>query len=623
MILRFERVKVHNFSCYKDAELALSEMGYTIVSGRNNNSSDNAVSNGSGKSSIFNAVCFALTGETTQGLSNNVENIYTDPNDCWVELEFKADEDSFLIRRYKTPRSDLKIYINGEDRSGKGIKESQKILDGYLPDITSRLLGSIIILGQGLPYRFTMNAPSQRKYLLEKLTKSDYMVQTVKDKLELRKEELRSILRGYEDKNIAIKTEIKMLFSRLDKLKLDIKECEDVSSEGSIEDKLIDIRECISKYNDNLVELTNNKRSLDDSINKLLLEKSSIAISMSSGLNERLATANSELDELVKIIAEKDANIKSVNNEIKKLESVKDVCPTCGQKILGVHKVDTSDLHAKVLELQNSVLVDRGFYKSISDKKEDIIKKHNDELNKTYNSIDASIEDKSNDSALIEKKISNINKNVQQLLAEEVRLQGIQNNYSRLISDYNNDSNRLEELKKEQDEIDLGMRDTNEHLKVVQELITLAKREFRSVLLDNIIRYLDKKAKQYSLDVFGAELITIKTDENYIDVIFSGKYYEALSGGEKQKVDVIIQLALRDLLSNQLNIKSNILVLDEVLDFLDEKGADSILKLIQDYTTDIDSIFMISHRVEKLNISYDTIMEVIKDSSGVSSIYIR
>lgn len=57
-------------------------MGYTIVSGKNSMDTDGAVSNGSGKSSIFNAICFALTGETAQGLSNNVENIYTDPNDC-------------------------------------------------------------------------------------------------------------------------------------------------------------------------------------------------------------------------------------------------------------------------------------------------------------------------------------------------------------------------------------------------------------------------------------------------------------------------------------------------------------------------------------------------------------
>ena len=81
MYLHFSKVVLHNFFSYADAELSLEDSGYVIVSGKNNMPSDNAVSNGSGKSSIFNAVCFALTGETIQGLSNNVENIYSNPND--------------------------------------------------------------------------------------------------------------------------------------------------------------------------------------------------------------------------------------------------------------------------------------------------------------------------------------------------------------------------------------------------------------------------------------------------------------------------------------------------------------------------------------------------------------
>ena len=36
MILRFSKVRLHNFFCYSDAELNLEDMGYAIVSGRNN-----------------------------------------------------------------------------------------------------------------------------------------------------------------------------------------------------------------------------------------------------------------------------------------------------------------------------------------------------------------------------------------------------------------------------------------------------------------------------------------------------------------------------------------------------------------------------------------------------------
>lgn len=84
-------------------------MGFTLVEGRNNCKIDNAYSNGSGKSSVFNGICFALTGETAQGVSNGIENIFTDPNDCWVELTFSADGNEFVLRRYKTPKPDLKV----------------------------------------------------------------------------------------------------------------------------------------------------------------------------------------------------------------------------------------------------------------------------------------------------------------------------------------------------------------------------------------------------------------------------------------------------------------------------------------------------------------------------------
>lgn len=623
MVLKFIKVHAHNFACYDDAELTLTDMGYTIVSGKNNNSSDNAVSNGSGKSSIFNAICFAITGETTQGLSNNIENIYANPKDCWVELHFFADDDEFVIRRIKTPKSDLKIYINGEDRSGKGIRDSQQILNSYLPDVTSQLLGSIIILGQGLPYRFTYKDPGARKQLLERLTKSDYMVQSVKEKLESRKDELKVQLRSFEDNDIANKTKTKMYLERLDVIKKDIDEYELDSSEGSIDDRLIDIKQVILSYSDEAIKLQESKEEIEFNINLLNEKKTNETIKYSNKLSLDLKDIDSSINETYKLLVDKKSEINSLSKEIDKLDSVTDICPTCGQKINNVHKIDTTNLKLKLNSLQEDLKVITKSYNNLLNNKDQLTLENKNELDIIYKDIDCKLDDLKNKLNENIKKFNNNSKMSQSLIAEELRLKSLQENYTKLLNEFNQTSFKIDELKIEKNNINDNIKNINEHLNVVQSLITLAKREFRSVLLENIVRYLDKKAKEYSLEVFGAELITIETDENYINVIFSGKYYEALSGGEKQKVDIIIQLALRDLLSNQLNVHSNILVMDEVLDFLDEKGADAILRLIQNYTTDVESIFMISHRVEKLNISYDTILEVIKDSNNVSSIFIR
>ena len=85
--------------------------------------------------------------------------------------------------------------IDGKDCSGKGIRDSEKLLAQYLPDITASLLGSVIILGQGLPQKFTNNSPSGRKEVLEKLSKSDFMIEDLKSRVTSRRLELQKTIR--------------------------------------------------------------------------------------------------------------------------------------------------------------------------------------------------------------------------------------------------------------------------------------------------------------------------------------------------------------------------------------------------------------------------------------------
>ena len=622
MNLKFNKVRLHNFFSYSDAELNLSDMGYSIVSGKNRNISDNALSNGSGKSSIFNAICFALTGETAQGLSNNVENIYTDPTDCWVEVELRVDNDEFIIKRFKAPRPDLKIFINGEDRSGKGIRESQQLLDGYIPDLTSQLIGSIIILGQGLPYRFTYNTPSARKALLEKLTKSDYMVQSIRDKLDNRRNDLKIQLRKVEDENISNITQTNIYSERIQKLKEDLIEYENCSKDGLISDKINEIKNSISSNNSLSKEKREELEQINLNIKNLTDERFSITQESSVKLTDSLTSIDSEINSLNKDLADKKAEVKYIEKEVKKLESVSDICPTCGQKIHDMSKFDTTDLKKKLSTAKVLVEDIAKNYNESTNKKELIIKEHSDTLNSKCKNIDDELSKLSEEKRLTELKLNSLNTLSQNLIKEELKLTNLQNNYLKLHDEILETGSKLEVLKENKVKIESDIRDLNEHLNVIQNLITLAKREFRSVLLESVVRYLDKKAREYSKDVFGSESVMIQVDENYINVMYKEKFYESLSGGEKQKIDIIIQLALRDLLSNQLNIHSNILVLDEIFDNLDNVGCQRILDLISKIN-DIESVFIISHHVNELQISYDTEVVVEKGEDGISSIAIH
>ena len=96
----FEKVIIHNFGSYGHTELDLKSKGFCLVSGKNNFKKDNALSNGSGKSFIWSAICYTITGETLNGLHTNLKNInIEDDNKCYVKLLFKVNADEYVVKR--------------------------------------------------------------------------------------------------------------------------------------------------------------------------------------------------------------------------------------------------------------------------------------------------------------------------------------------------------------------------------------------------------------------------------------------------------------------------------------------------------------------------------------------
>jgi DNA repair exonuclease SbcCD ATPase subunit len=180
----------------------------------------------------------------------------------------------------------------------------------------------------------------------------------------------------------------------------------------------------------------------------------------------------------------------------------------------------------------------------------------------------------------------------------------------------------LEKLESLQVKIGEETKDKEEvikHIDVINKMNTLVRRDFRGFLLSSVIDFIDKKAKEYAKEVFGTSELDFKLEGNNIDISYCGKAFENLSGGEKQRVDLIIQFAVRDMMSQYLSFTSNILVLDEIFDSLDIMGTTNVLNLISKKLNDVESIFIISHN-ESLEIPYDDIIIVVKDEKGVSKL---
>ena len=223
-MIQFKKITVHNFGSYAHAELDLQNKGFCLVSGQNNCIKDGAASNGSGKTMVLSAICYALTGETVSGIKSGLKNINVEETDCWVELELSYNKDRYIITRILTPKTDLKIIKNDIDISGKGVRESEKKLAEVLPEITKDLITSTIIMGQGNVNRFSSFSPSGRKELLEKLTKSDFMIEDLKNRLCARQIELSKKIREYEDSLIANNTQLNISNNKLLSLRKELSE---------------------------------------------------------------------------------------------------------------------------------------------------------------------------------------------------------------------------------------------------------------------------------------------------------------------------------------------------------------------------------------------------------------
>lgn len=622
MVITFDKIQITNFFSFGEAEVNLDRGGYVLVSGINENPVDNAISNGSGKSSLFDAVIWCLTGNTIRECKN-VSNINAD-NGAKVTLYFSVDKDKYEITRtkdYKPLGTTLKIIYNGQDVSGKGIRDTEKILQEYLPDLTASFLGSVIILGQGLPQRFSNNTPSGRKDVLEKLSQSDFMINELNDKVSKR----RCVLSNNLDE---VKQNISYLIGQ-QKVREQV-----VSNTGKEIQELKDFRLNANSYlNDCLRSRDNYKMYFDEVQSKVDDAQTSLAKVSGECQEVRSKITNLRANKLLKenevrsiydpSISTTDADIRTLENQIKTLSAISDVCPTCGQKLVGVEKPDISPLEAELAQK-------KAIKASLGQEKSDKLQEIHDNGVAEESQI---VEKQKRLSSVLSDKESELLQLKRELVDAQSKYLNSEKVYNEAFARVNSVEESIQQketlLEESQDCLaDLNtkilynineQKDMEDRLSVIAKMSTALKRDFRAYLLTNVINYVAKRAKYYSLQVFGNNNIGFSLEGNAIEISFDGKEYSNLSGGEKQRVDLIIQLSIRDMLCCFMGFSSNIIVLDEFVDGLDSAGCEQVLNLIAKNLSDVGTVYIITHHAS-IAIPTDDEIIIVKGPDKISRI---
>ena len=620
MNIVFKKIIIDNFLSFGHASLDLDNLSYTLVSGVNERAEDNASSNGSGKSSIWEAIIWCLTGDTIRG-AKSVANSFIDDGPC-TDIYFSIDGVDYRILRAKDNsvyKTTLKFWVNDEDKSGKGILDTKKIIQEYLPDLTASLLGAVIILGQGLPQRFTNNTPAQRKEILEKLSRSDFMIEDLKNRVSKRRETLNAQIKELNDKLVWDTSSLTSLSKAIDEAESRLSSM----NESELVARIRDIEKELSDISDKINEAETERSHIQEQYDNCLYSYTSLTSKNSEMLRQCsdtytsiILSKNNELNLL-------SVTLKSKTSELERIERTPDSCPTCGRKYDNFVKPDTSALIQEISDIKKKI---EELHTSL-----DSVKKEKEEAERSiYQEVGSLIPSTQDELTKLKSNLSDISRRLDSLNNEK-NLKQIEYEKAKFSLQSFNDTvqeiqSSIKKMKMESETINssilynkMEIENKNKQLGVQNKFETILKRDFRGYLLSSVIDFIDKRAKQYSQDIFGTDKMKFELDSNQIELSYDGKFYENLSGGEKQKVDLITQFSIRDMLCTFMNFSCNCLVLDEIFDNLDSIGCEKVIDVISNKLSDISSIFIITHHTD-ISIPYDNEIVVVKNRQGVSTI---
>lgn len=622
MKINFKHIIIDNFLSLGHIELNLNDRGFTLINGINNCPIDGAQSNGCGKSSIMEAISFSLTGELIRGTSKSISNIHTEEG-ARVELDFDIDGNQYKIIRYRDHKkmgNGLQFFVNGEEKSGKGVRDSNKILSEYLPELTSSLIGSVIILGQGLPQKFTNNTPSGRKEVLEKLSKSDFMIEDIKNRLNERKSILSSNLRKADDTLLGNQNQLLVYKKNLENLNDQFNNLEEAEN---LTLKIQALTLKVNELEEKVKQTMRQREEIRNLLSSLNIEKTNNYAQLSKNQLNIKEKYNEEKTQFQNQIVQINSEIRSLNNEINKLKNISDTCPTCGQKLPNVHKVDTTDKEQELIQLETKLISFQKSYDNIENQEKQ-------ELNILKTQYDFDSLNLLNNINIKQTELNNINGRFEsentEFTAQNNLLIDLRTQYSNLNNQKENliksiDSTKIE-ISKLEEKIVYNISDRDEaksRLDIINKMITISTRDFRGFLLTNVIDFINKSAKSYSKDIFGTDKLDFVLEGNNINISYAGKDYNNLSGGEQRRVDIATNFAIRDMLCQFSGFRSNLLCLDEIYDSLDVISSEAVTSTIVKRLNDIESVFVITHRAN-LMIPADSTITIIKDEEGISSI---
>jgi len=557
-LIIFKKVRWKNFLSTGNyfLEVQLDRSPTTLIVGEN----------GSGKSTVLDALCFVLFNKPFRTISKSQLVNSINLGGTIVEIEFVIQKNNFKIIRGMKPNI-FEIYCNGRMMNqDANALDTQKILEQQILKLNYRSFTQVVILGSSTFIPFMQLRSKDRREVVEDILDIkifSLMNFLLKHKVKEVSEELKSI--EYE--------------FRLSKEKIDLqnKYIEDIRKN---KERIIEEKEHLVFDSERVV------LSEQEKADKIKLEIKSLEPETSQKENVK-----SSIREYHKMEA-KLSNRVDENKRQKEFFENNETCPVCTQDI--------------ELELKKQKIEEKS--------------KRIQELNSGIDKLKVELDDKEQ----LLKGIEMLSKQIREKEVEVAKIGTSITHMERLIRQTNI---QIQTMKKgevsEEDKVKLAR--LSERCKLQEEQITKLREDkfyvdvARNLLMDTgiktkiINKYLpimNKLINGYltSMDFY----VNFTLDNNFNETIKSRHRdefsYSSFSEGEKMRIDLALLFTWRAVAKMKNSTNTNLLILDEIFDSsLDTTGTDDFLKILHTFAD--QNVFVISHKGDTM---FDKFRSVIK-----------
>ena len=509
--------------------------------------------NGSGKSTMLDALCFALFGKAFRNV--NKPNLLNSINgkDCVVEVEFDIGNKQYKIVRGIKPNI-FEIYQDGTlVNQDAAMRDYQEYLEKFIIKLNYKSFTQIVILGSASFVPFMQLSASDRRAIIEDLL--DIQIFSTMNGL------VRNKLSMNKDSMVTKKNEIELM-----QQKYDIKK--------EHQDKLNEDKEVkVNEYASEIQSCTETLRTISGDIDSLEEQKAHLL-----PLVAKIPENEKKIIALKKVESKIESKISEVGTHRHFYDHNAD-CPTCRQTItveskerhLGELQSKEQELTSGLTELQTKITEHETLLEQLRSNEQ------------TLHTLRIELATKQTGKAGLEAAIVKLQKQIDDL-----------NSADKKSADVTELTNLKTQIKTSKEDLKVLIEEKS-YYEVATSL--LKDSGIKTKIIKQYLPIINKLVNKYlaSLDFF----VNFNLDESFKETIKSRHRddfsYHNFSEGEKQRIDMALMLTWRAVAKLKNSSSTNLLILDEVFDSsLDTTGTEELMKIL--HGLEDVNLFVISHK---------------------------